>query len=901
MNVIYNVIIQPLVLIYELLYVFLSRGFRNPISVIICMSVIINFVVLPLYNKADQLQTNERNKQAAMAARIQHIKKCFHGDEQFMMLQAYYRIEHYSPFSFLNEVIPLALQIPFFIAAYQFISSLPYLKGTSLGPIQDLSLPDGLLTIGSFSVNLLPILMTVINLISGMLYSKGNANRLKTQLIVTALLFLVLLYNSPSGLVLYWTMNNLFSLGKNIVLSIQKKKRKTVIAWIYLGLFALLLYAVLVNVFSVILMVIAVLLVYAAFNLKYKGEAYDEATQSPFHQLRILLTCSQCKVLFRHVLPAELGLWILMGLYIPSSVLSSSVFEFWNQFTREFEYHLLYYPAQIYFGLFLIWLSVIFFSIRKKARWVFAVILYGVLAVAMINQFAFQTKTGSLYTDLTFDGVLEYPGAFLIMNILACLAGVLFIVWMHVKHPVILRQFLLILCIALTGMSGYHLMIIRSSIQNIEPGLQYSNSDSSYDGVLTLSKHGKNVIVFMLDRAIGGYVPYIFDENPELKNSFDGFVYYPNTVSFGVSTNYGAPALFGGYEYTPEAMNKRDKEMLEDKHHEALKMMPVLFSESGYQVVVADPPYAGYKYGITDLSIFDDHPEIQTYILEGVYADQYSHSTNLDSFETQKRNFIMYSLFRSVPVNLKSTVYDHGNYLSLHGQGYSRDFYNAYSELSQLNRLTGISEGSEDHFLMLVNTLPHNPTSLNPYRHATVVSKTLDGMSISFHNQSDWAHYDVNVLTYQKLADWLEHLKQQGVYDNTRIIFVSDHGYFLEQFDALTNDSGLDVEAFWPLLMVKDFNDREPWTIDQTFMTNADVPSLAVKGLFEEAVNPFTDVIISDNAKTEAPMHLTDSRHAYVDENNGYTFDTSDAPWWSVHDDIFDMNNWEKYEPEEAG
>jgi membrane protein insertase Oxa1/YidC/SpoIIIJ len=31
-----------------------------------------------------------------------------------------------------------------------------------------------------------------------------------------ALIFLVLLYNSPSGLVLYWTCNNIFSLGKNL-------------------------------------------------------------------------------------------------------------------------------------------------------------------------------------------------------------------------------------------------------------------------------------------------------------------------------------------------------------------------------------------------------------------------------------------------------------------------------------------------------------------------------------------------------------------------------------------------------------------------------------------------------------------------------------------------------------
>ena len=58
--------------------------------------------------------------------------------------------------------------------------------------------------------------MTAINCISGAIYTKGLPLKDKLQVYLLALLFVVLLYNSPSGLVIYWTMNNIFSLVKNI-------------------------------------------------------------------------------------------------------------------------------------------------------------------------------------------------------------------------------------------------------------------------------------------------------------------------------------------------------------------------------------------------------------------------------------------------------------------------------------------------------------------------------------------------------------------------------------------------------------------------------------------------------------------------------------------------------------
>ena len=70
--------------------------------------------------------------------------------------------------------------------------------------------------IGGMHINLLPIIMTAINLVSCVIFTKGSLLKTKIQLYSMAIFFLVFLYTSPAGLVFYWTLNNTFSLVKTI-------------------------------------------------------------------------------------------------------------------------------------------------------------------------------------------------------------------------------------------------------------------------------------------------------------------------------------------------------------------------------------------------------------------------------------------------------------------------------------------------------------------------------------------------------------------------------------------------------------------------------------------------------------------------------------------------------------
>ena len=221
----YKLLIGPLELLFEVIFALVNHVMDNPGISIIFLSLAVNLLVLPLYNRADAMQEEERETEKRLGHWVKHIKKTFKGDERYMMLQTYYRQNGYKPTYALKGSVSLLLEIPFFMAAYNFLSGLPLLEEVSFGPISNLAAPDAMFMIGSFSVNVLPILMTAINLVSSAIYTKGLPTKSKVQLYVMAGLFLVLLYDSPSGLVFYWTLNNVFSLVKNIICQFKQPKK----------------------------------------------------------------------------------------------------------------------------------------------------------------------------------------------------------------------------------------------------------------------------------------------------------------------------------------------------------------------------------------------------------------------------------------------------------------------------------------------------------------------------------------------------------------------------------------------------------------------------------------------------------------------------------------------------
>ncbi|MBP5283213.1 MAG: hypothetical protein J6Y93_00915, partial [Treponema sp.] len=112
MTILYNLIIYPIYTIIEASYMLVDKIAGNEGIAVIGVSVAITLLCLPLYAVAEHWQEVERNKQNAMKAGLERIKKAFTGDERYMMTTAFYRQQHYSPIMALRSSFGLLIQIP---------------------------------------------------------------------------------------------------------------------------------------------------------------------------------------------------------------------------------------------------------------------------------------------------------------------------------------------------------------------------------------------------------------------------------------------------------------------------------------------------------------------------------------------------------------------------------------------------------------------------------------------------------------------------------------------------------------------------------------------------------------------------------------------------------------------
>ena len=883
-EILHTLILGPLELLFDTIFSLSLRILNRPVFSIVFLSLAINFLVLPLYLKADAMQLEEKETAARLKPRIDRIKKAFTGDERFMILQTYYRQNNYKPYYVLKGSVSLLLQIPFFMAAYNFLSHLQILQGVSLGPIPDLGRPDGILTIGGITLNLLPILMTAINIVSGMIYTRGMPLKSKIQLYGMALVFLVLLYDSPAGLVFYWTLNNIFSLLKNVVYSLKAKRAE------------------------------------ARADKKPKARKRAKAPESP-------AAAKTRKVLF-YACCVFLTVW--NGLLIPSGVIKASPGEFVNLQQYRNPLHYLLPSFLLAAGTFLLWTVIFYRLASEKAKRRYSLALSVLSFTSVLNFMAFGTDYGNMNSLLRYDKLLpaEFRPQLINLGCVLALGMVIFFLWK--KKPALLQGLAFSACLAATVMTVVDAAGIQAQTGAIAETAAKVKTDERPS--IPLSKSGKNVVVIMLDRAVDGFVPFLMNEKPELQDQFTGFTWYPNTLSYGIHTNIGSPCVFGGYDYIPDRMQARADTSLKDKQNESLMVMPLNFMNAGWEVTVFDAPYANYQWN-ADMSIYDPYPAIHKGTLFNTMLTQSEQElTTAETEYIRNRNFFCYSIFRSAPTILHSTLYQSGLYNETDAGfatgshlasliGMSTDFINSYRALEHLTDITEIREEEQNTFVMMANNMTHDVAELqepdyvpisyvdnSAYDAAHPTRTAADGREIDLVSTGLYTrkHYQSDMAAFLLLGKWFDFMKENGVYDNTRIILVGDHGFHTGCFDyadmmstsadpSQYNDPNVNEwpysDAYNPLLLVKDYGTEwKGYTTDNTFMTNADTPTIAFSGNVENPVNPAFGTPVTDRQKYADEQHLLES-HWVIEDNNGNTFANPVHMIFTGHD-IFDFSAW---------
>jgi YidC/Oxa1 family membrane protein insertase len=185
---------------------------------IIIVTIILRIPFIPLFEKSQKSMKRMQEMQPRMA----ELKEKYKKDSQKMNkeMMELYRKHKINP---VSGCLPLLLQLPIFFALYRILLSAIELRDAPfILWIKDLSAPDALFghipsvvpIIGGFAVGPLPIVMGISMFIQQkMTPTTADPRQAKLFMFMPVVLTFVFL-NFASGLVLYWFVSNLLSIGQ---------------------------------------------------------------------------------------------------------------------------------------------------------------------------------------------------------------------------------------------------------------------------------------------------------------------------------------------------------------------------------------------------------------------------------------------------------------------------------------------------------------------------------------------------------------------------------------------------------------------------------------------------------------------------------------------------------------
>jgi YidC/Oxa1 family membrane protein insertase len=208
----FDIIAKPLLYVMN----FMHRYIANYGIVIIIITIFVKILFWPLSNKSYKSMSQMKNLQPKMA----EIRAKYKDDKKMMNqeIMSLYKLYKVNP---LGGCLPMVLQIPVFFAFYKMLYQAIELRHAPFfWWINDLSAPDRLLSF-NFTIPLMtpPYGIPVLTIVMGasmflqqkMSPPPGDPTQAKMMMFMP-IFFTFIFINFPSGLVLYWLVNNILSM-----------------------------------------------------------------------------------------------------------------------------------------------------------------------------------------------------------------------------------------------------------------------------------------------------------------------------------------------------------------------------------------------------------------------------------------------------------------------------------------------------------------------------------------------------------------------------------------------------------------------------------------------------------------------------------------------------------------
>ncbi len=198
---------------------------------IIVFGILFKLLFYPL----NQKQAESMKKLQALNPKIQDLNQKYASDPQVRQqkILQLYKENNVSP---MSGCFPMLIQIPIFIALYTAFSDTIDLWKSPFLWITDLSEPDTVWTspaiIGTagIALNVLPLIMVGTQILQTTMTSVSTDPNQKTMMYIMPVIMLYFFWSMPSGVTLYWTIQNVLSIAQQWYTNkfVEAKKSKIV-------------------------------------------------------------------------------------------------------------------------------------------------------------------------------------------------------------------------------------------------------------------------------------------------------------------------------------------------------------------------------------------------------------------------------------------------------------------------------------------------------------------------------------------------------------------------------------------------------------------------------------------------------------------------------------------------
>ncbi len=181
---------------------------------VICLTIIVRIFIWPLHAKS----TRSMKRMSKLQPIMKELKEKYPDDPNKLNteMMGLYRKYGINP---LGGCLPMFIQIPIFFGFFKMLNSAVELRDQPFLWVNDLSQPDTVGYLMGLPINLLPIVMAGTSAIQMAMMPKTGDKMQQRIMLFMPLMFFFFCYNYASALALYWTTQNIFSIGQTYLMN----------------------------------------------------------------------------------------------------------------------------------------------------------------------------------------------------------------------------------------------------------------------------------------------------------------------------------------------------------------------------------------------------------------------------------------------------------------------------------------------------------------------------------------------------------------------------------------------------------------------------------------------------------------------------------------------------------